>query len=205
MGGDGGAVVRAVRADDRVLGAGVAVRLVLARPDAVGLLARSARARPSSARSSAAGSTGSTHWFNRQAEGYKRVIAWALDHRWSMVALATVVVRRRPRAAGARDRRRRRSSRCRTSRSSTSSSRRRPARTSRTRGSRPRRWRGSRGRSRRWPTPTRPSAGRRPGQRVGAVDEANVYVRLRAEGTTARSTRRSWRRSCGASSRGSAA
>ena len=27
-------------------------------------------------------------WFDRQAEGYKRVIAWALDHRWSMVALA---------------------------------------------------------------------------------------------------------------------
>ena len=29
-------------------------------------------------------------WFDRQAERYKRVIAWALDHRWSMVALATV-------------------------------------------------------------------------------------------------------------------
>ena len=28
-------------------------------------------------------------WFDRQAEGYKRVIAWALDHRWSMVGLAT--------------------------------------------------------------------------------------------------------------------
>jgi HAE1 family hydrophobic/amphiphilic exporter-1 len=28
------------------------------------------------------------HWFDRQAEGYKRVIAWALDHRWSMVGLA---------------------------------------------------------------------------------------------------------------------
>lgn len=27
-------------------------------------------------------------WFDRRAEGYKRVIAWALDHRWSMVALA---------------------------------------------------------------------------------------------------------------------
>jgi HAE1 family hydrophobic/amphiphilic exporter-1 len=27
-------------------------------------------------------------WFDRQAEGYKRVIAWALDHRWSMVGLA---------------------------------------------------------------------------------------------------------------------
>ena len=27
-------------------------------------------------------------WFDRQAERYERVIAWALDHRWSMVALA---------------------------------------------------------------------------------------------------------------------
>ena len=27
-------------------------------------------------------------WFDRRAEGYKRVIGWALDHRWSMVALA---------------------------------------------------------------------------------------------------------------------
>ncbi len=28
------------------------------------------------------------HWFNRQAENYKLVIAWALDHRWAMVVLA---------------------------------------------------------------------------------------------------------------------
>src|ERR1051325_2625846 len=27
-------------------------------------------------------------WFNRQADGYKRVIALALDHRWSMVLIA---------------------------------------------------------------------------------------------------------------------
>jgi putative peptidoglycan lipid II flippase len=27
-------------------------------------------------------------WFDRQAEGYKGVIAWALDHRWAMVGLA---------------------------------------------------------------------------------------------------------------------
>ena len=27
-------------------------------------------------------------WFDRQADGYKRVIGWALDHRWSMVVLA---------------------------------------------------------------------------------------------------------------------
>ncbi len=28
------------------------------------------------------------HWFDRRAEGYKRVIAWALDHRFAMIALA---------------------------------------------------------------------------------------------------------------------
>jgi HAE1 family hydrophobic/amphiphilic exporter-1 len=28
------------------------------------------------------------HWFNRQAENYKYVIAWALDHRFAMLALA---------------------------------------------------------------------------------------------------------------------
>ena len=38
----GRAVVQAVRADHRLLGAGVAVRVVLARPDAVGVLARPA-------------------------------------------------------------------------------------------------------------------------------------------------------------------
>ena len=30
------------------------------------------------------------HWFNRQADGYRRVIGWALDHRKSMMALAFV-------------------------------------------------------------------------------------------------------------------
>ncbi|MGE0443758.1 MAG: efflux RND transporter permease subunit [Vicinamibacterales bacterium] len=29
-------------------------------------------------------------WFDRQADRYKGVIGWALDHRWSMVALATL-------------------------------------------------------------------------------------------------------------------
>jgi hydrophobic/amphiphilic exporter-1 (mainly G- bacteria), HAE1 family len=28
------------------------------------------------------------HWFNRQAENYKHVIAWALDHRWTVSAIA---------------------------------------------------------------------------------------------------------------------
>ncbi|HVZ49291.1 MAG TPA: efflux RND transporter permease subunit [Gemmatimonadaceae bacterium] len=30
------------------------------------------------------------HWFNRQADRYTGLIGWALDHRWSMVALATL-------------------------------------------------------------------------------------------------------------------
>jgi hydrophobic/amphiphilic exporter-1 (mainly G- bacteria), HAE1 family len=30
-------------------------------------------------------------WFDRQAEGYKRVIAWALDHRFAMISLALAV------------------------------------------------------------------------------------------------------------------
>ncbi len=29
-------------------------------------------------------------WFNRQADNYKGTIAWALDHRWTMVALGTL-------------------------------------------------------------------------------------------------------------------
>jgi HAE1 family hydrophobic/amphiphilic exporter-1 len=28
------------------------------------------------------------HWFNRQAVNYRKVVAWALDHRWTMVAIA---------------------------------------------------------------------------------------------------------------------
>jgi hydrophobic/amphiphilic exporter-1 (mainly G- bacteria), HAE1 family len=31
------------------------------------------------------------NWFNRKADSYKKVIAWALDHRWWMVTLAVVV------------------------------------------------------------------------------------------------------------------
>src|SRR5205085_5587041 len=28
------------------------------------------------------------HWFNRQAQNYKKVIAWALDHRAAMITIA---------------------------------------------------------------------------------------------------------------------
>src|SRR3954464_2218449 len=30
------------------------------------------------------------HWFNRQAESYKRVVGWALDHRAAMIAMAVL-------------------------------------------------------------------------------------------------------------------
>src|SRR5947199_10291023 len=29
------------------------------------------------------------HWFNRQAQNYRKVIAWALDHRAAMITIAT--------------------------------------------------------------------------------------------------------------------
>ena len=39
-------------------------------------------------------------WFDRQAERYKSVIAWALDHRYSMIGLALASLHRRPGTAG---------------------------------------------------------------------------------------------------------
>ena len=42
-------------------------------------------------------STRFNDWFERMADGYKRVIAWALDHRKTVVAVAVAGVRRRPR------------------------------------------------------------------------------------------------------------
>ena len=82
-----GPVVQAVRAHHRLLGAGVALGLVLARPDALGLLARSARG---------AGEAGVDHPGARPVQclvqpardRYKGVIAWALDHRAAMVVVA---------------------------------------------------------------------------------------------------------------------
>ena len=45
-------------------------------------------------------------WFDGQAEAYKSVIAWALDHRFAMVADRGGILRRRHRAAGDVGRRR---------------------------------------------------------------------------------------------------
>ena len=68
------------------------------------------------------------HWFDRQAERYKGVIAWALDHRFAMVslAIATFVGRVALPAMGSSA-----PASCRrwTTRSSRSTSRRRPDRT----------------------------------------------------------------------------
>ena len=60
-------VVQAVRADDRVLGARVAVRVVLARPDALGVLGRSALPRSTSSAWITRQLDRFNHWFNRQA------------------------------------------------------------------------------------------------------------------------------------------
>ena len=118
-------------------------------------------------------------WFDRQAERYKRVIGWALDHRF---------------VDGGCWRWRRSSARWRCRRSGCvgggffpvlgrlrvhrSPSRRRPARTSSTRSSRPRKRRAWRARSPRCRYTYTTIGGR-----TGAVDEANVYVRLTPKAT----------------------
>ena len=102
------------------VGSRFAVRFVLARPDAVGLLGRSAGRSARAPQSDRAHAREIQQWFNRQAERYKRLIAWALDHRVAMVRIAIGVVRRRARASGGRTRRRRASSEPRISRRSTS-------------------------------------------------------------------------------------
>ena len=97
------AVVQAVRADDRLLGAGVAVRVVLARSDAVGVLAGPASGRSSGGRGSRACCDASTRGSTAQAERYKgvdRAGRSTTGSRWS--ALAVALVRRRAGAAGAR-------------------------------------------------------------------------------------------------------
>ena len=124
------------------------------------------------------------HWFDRRAEGYKRVIAWALDHRVSMVALAiasfvgALALPAIGLVGGAlvpeMD-----------DSSSSSISRRRPGRTSPTRGPRRRRSRASPGSDRRSLTPTR--ACRRQGD---AVDEGTVFVKLTPKAERSRSQAR---------------
>ena len=92
MGGIAAAVVRAVRADDRVLGDGVAVRVVLARPDAVGGVGGPAsRASRPSARGSRASSTLRPRCSTRLTGLLQDAsIGWALRHRFLMVVLAIV-------------------------------------------------------------------------------------------------------------------
>ena len=126
MYGDGRAVVQAVRAHDRVLRARVALRLVLARPDALGVLARSAGGGSRAGRRNPISRALArfNKWFDRQADGYKR------RHRVGARSSARGYrarrrdVRARARAAG-RDRRRRASCPRATAARSTSSSKRR--------------------------------------------------------------------------------
>ena len=68
----GRAVVRAVRADDRLLGAGLALRVVLARSDALGLLARPAHPDRAAQLGISRGLDRFNRWFDRQADPYKR-------------------------------------------------------------------------------------------------------------------------------------
>ncbi len=97
------AVLQAVRAHDRGGGARVALRVVLARPDALGVLARSA-ARGARASQSDRASARAVQPVVRP----RRPIAtsassrWALDHRWTDDRHRGGVVRRRDRAAGRR-------------------------------------------------------------------------------------------------------
>ena len=89
MGGVRRRMVPAVRAHRGDLGAGQPVHLLHARPDAVGLLGRSAglRATPSAA-GWARSCSASIEWFDHQADRYGRVIAWALHHRIWMAVIA---------------------------------------------------------------------------------------------------------------------
>ena len=114
-------MVQAVRPDDRLLGAGVALRVVLARPDALGLWPD--RHGPLQTRWFMSPLLGYFNlWFDRQAERYKGVIAWALDHR-SRCYAGGRVLRRRPGAAGDGRHPRRAWCRFRTTRCSRSTSR----------------------------------------------------------------------------------
>ena len=129
------------------------------------------------------------HWFDRQAEGYKGVIAWALDHRLAMVALALRVVRRRAGAAGDRPRRRRLRAgdgRLRVHHRPRDAARLEP-RLHAAQGAGGRA--ASRGSGRRWPTPTPPSAAQ-----GDAVDEGTVFVKLTPKAERSRSAGRGRRR-----------
>ncbi len=164
------------------VGAGVAVRVVLARPDAVGLLARPARAAWSSAGSSRGCSTSFNAWFDRQAERLQerdRAGRSTTASRWwrsrSLSFVGALALPALGFVGGGVlpddgrfefiDRRSRRR------RDRTSQYTRLKARRSR---------RASRGASPRWPTPTRRSAAR-----PATVDEGQIYVTPDAEGRSA--------------------
>jgi len=143
-------------------------------------------------------------WFNRQAEGYKRLIGWALRYRWSMVALATatfcasialpalgivggaffpvqdvsefnVIIETPPGSNIAYTKLKARKSRA------------------------------SPGRDRKWPIRTPPSAGRAAWAARRAPSMKETCTCGSCPSTSAPGTRKSWPRSCGATWRGSAA
>ena len=149
--------------------------------------------RTSGAVRSRARSTASTLVRPAGASATSASIAWALDHRLAMIALAVGVVRRRASPCQVGDRRRRLRSRSATAASSTSPSRRRRARASSTRASRREQVarhgaRASRG------AYTYTTIGSASGS--GGVDDGTVYVRLDAEARARRRASRSSAASC---------
>ncbi len=81
-------VLLPVRHHGGLRGAGLAVRVLHARPDAVVALARPGHRADRQAQPVIAALDRFNDWFDRMADGYKRVIAWALDHRPIVVGLA---------------------------------------------------------------------------------------------------------------------
>ena len=70
------------------VGARVALRVLLARPDALGVLARSAQGGAREGRGSRSSSTRSTAGSTARRRTTASVIAWALDHRAAMITIA---------------------------------------------------------------------------------------------------------------------
>jgi len=90
MTGISGQWFKPFRADHRQFSRRIAVRLLLARPDA----SRPIWADPHHEEHEKWWLTKKldvfNHWFNRQAQNYKKVIGWALDHRLAMVLMAVL-------------------------------------------------------------------------------------------------------------------
>ena len=81
-------MVQAIRAHDRGRRARLALRLLLARPDALGLLGRPAARGTRAAQHRRAHARAVQSLVRRAGRAYKHGIAWALEHRAIMIAIA---------------------------------------------------------------------------------------------------------------------